>query len=207
MIFYRPPGGFLRVISATARFLTAAWSARVARGWPPVGATMRVMPPEAEPIFEVGHGRWHEAVLERGWLMSSSPVRLPARRPAKARVGARSERRAAHFTALLGPITGHAPRIAQRVRIPVTPEGRKTRALTRRCPCAREMEARKKTTSPPGYLSATREAPAHGLASGHLGAVGGCGHVATPRSSPVSSRSCLTSVEPLAPEAEQSWDH
>jgi hypothetical protein len=45
MIFYRPPGDFLSVISATARFLPASWSARVAR-LAAIGATMRVCRPK-----------------------------------------------------------------------------------------------------------------------------------------------------------------
>jgi hypothetical protein len=102
-----------------------------------VGAMMRFITPEAEPIFEVGRGRWDEAVLERGWLMSSSPARLPASSRAKLGVDARFEHQAAIFTAFW-PLAGRKHGLADSTtRLPVTKEARISRPLTCESPCAR----------------------------------------------------------------------
>jgi hypothetical protein len=115
------------------------------------------MPPEAEPIFEVGRGRWDEAVLERGWLMSSSPARLPASSRAKLGVDARFEHQAAIFTAFW-PLAGRKHGFADSTtRLPVTKETRISRPLTCECPCARTSSELLFFDLPPGEACEPRE--------------------------------------------------
>ena len=136
MIFYRPPGDFLRVVSATARFLPASIVRPCCARLAAVGARISSLSPEAEPVFKVGHGGCHDAVLG-GRLMPSSPARLPASPRAKLGVDARFEHQAAIFTAFW-PLAGRKHGLADSTtRLPVTKEARISRPLTCECPCAR----------------------------------------------------------------------
>jgi hypothetical protein len=92
--------------------------------------------------------------------MSSPPVRLPARRPAKASVGARSEHQAAIFTAFWS-LAGRKHGLADSTtRLTVTKEARISRPLTRHCPCAREMGTFGFLEAPPRPLGSYGGGPA-----------------------------------------------